>query len=485
MEEIDHVPLNHEQTTMRYLTPLALLLLLLCSLPGAAQQTRLHGTISSATGEPLVKAHVRLVPYSSPMQPEMISAPEFRVAEVAEDGSWSMVGVEPGLYDLLVTAVDHDYMRTLLPVDGSDPEIGLDVRLPLPVYVETIAMGIVGPFNKFGRVGFETLEKDTLGRYVADFASDRDTVRLQVRGIAELPNRLPVRHRRMSPALARRDLPGPELSPIVGFEYDGEGDYLAVIPVVDGRVRVMVDLPHLREIVESTAGDSGAVMPRDAWLAELYQLSDSLDREDQAVARATTYGERHPTMEETEREYALVEEVERRRRSEMIEMMRSEETPLPLRRYAAVQLAIIEKEWTRGYRPWHNPDRTLREEITALVPVTSPWWDLAPYAAYDLYVSQEIGSDAWRERITKIREETDAWGFGGILLAMLTLDAKGADVQIATPIREMNTRNRTQFLVSTGIVRDPDTERFERLHADLLEEYAHYWMVDHVVRMEK
>lgn len=371
MEEIDHVPLNYEQTTMRYLTPLALLLLLLCSLPGAAQQTRLHGMISSATGEPLVKAHVRLVPHSSPKQLEMISAPEFRVAEVAEDGSWSMVGVVPGLYDLLVTAVDHDYMRTLLPVDGSDPEIGLDVRLPTPVYVET------------------------------------------------------------------------------------------------------------------TAGDSGAVMPRDAWLAELYQLSDSLDREDQAVARATTYGERHPTMEETERGYALVEGVERRRRSEMIEMMRSEEAPLPLRRYAAVQLAIIEKEWMRGYRPWHNPDSTLRKEITALVPATSPWWDLTPYTAYDLYVSQESGSDEWRERITEIHEETTAWGLRGILLAMLTLDAKGADVQIAVPIHEMNTRNRTEFLVSTGIVRDPDTARFERLHADLLEEYAHYWMVDYVVRMEK
>ena len=123
------------------------LLLLLSASSVHAQVAEITGTVTSATGEPFRLAHVHLLPFNThwegPLFDHVITS-----VEVKADGSWELSVGNPGYYEILFTALDHEYFRLPMPIDGGEPEITVDARLALIPVRETLEMKVGGAVRR-------------------------------------------------------------------------------------------------------------------------------------------------------------------------------------------------------------------------------------------------------------------------------------------------------------------------------------------------
>lgn len=175
--------------------------------------TIIEGGISGHDGEPPAFAEVRLQagPDDPPIQ-----------VVVADDGKFELASNHRGIVRLEVSAADHAAARFLVVLDGQP--IDLSVKLgthPRAEPLEELLL-IYWEGDPGDQPAMAPFAKEKNGTWTAEVASKAQSVRYQVVGLAE-------------PGRAVNG-PGAE-----SYEYDGEGDYISVRAVKDGKLRINVD----------------------------------------------------------------------------------------------------------------------------------------------------------------------------------------------------------------------------------------------------
>lgn len=458
-------------------TLLLLVLLAITPLSTLANKPVAHlsGTVRSVTDTPFHLAHVHLLPrqpyYASPLFGTIIDS-----ATIAADGSWQLTVAKQGYYDLVFTAVDHQWVRVPLPIDGSESDIAVDLRLPLLDWRECSAMRAIGISDSLVPIGFSlaTGSNDGLyfrptsdGKWRVEIESDESEVALQVFDIVTT-GRL-----RWGDRTVNLPLVGNESREGLRFRYDGRGDYLAILSVTDGRVVATIDFDALEHLYMGIENDPGDVATRPAIFTEVRDLAERLEHEDQDLEEsiAKLYKSLPDRAAARTAAVEMVREAAEQRHDEMQAIMQSDRHAM-LRRLAAVQLAYIEYDYKAERYDWERPDSLVQRAILGVVPIASPWWEENPFIGMWL-IRQQNGDRLDEEELTKgVWGQARSTGLRGVALATLVARADGRTVGSGGPVN-YSRRWRPMMMTDGGSLDSVkvDPARFAELFALLAEEY--------------
>ena len=458
------------------------LLLLLSASSVHAQVAEITGTVTSATGEPFRLAHVHLLPFNTqwegPLFDHVITS-----VEVKADGSWELSVGNPGYYEILFTALDHEYFRLPMPIDGGEPEITVDARLALIPVRETLEMKVGGPFVDHDPERAIPLQRDSSGRWWGEIESNRKEVEVQVIGIATPPGR-PWLQRWVNLITSESDERGSTGTKIRHY-YDGGGDYVSVVPVVNGRARVVLDIERHLERIEEAAWDRGSATVSPPLFGELYALQEKMEREDSELEEYLQNLSKRATeaRDVVQAADSLVRTADSFRAIEMRRLLDSDR-PLLLRQFAAVQLGRIEYDRVmREPVQWRRMDSGLAREITRVAPVESPMWEMEPFLAMLLFGADDRGSINWRDEHESTFADASARSLRGYALATRAAHAGGYRTIEMTAV--MMSRRRRMEMPRPLIVDTlaSDSLLFAKLYADLVAGYGDHWRFRQLVDM--
>jgi thiol-disulfide isomerase/thioredoxin len=188
----------------------------------AAAQVNVTGLIFGASGTVPAQADVHLYPITSGIGAEPI------LSQKATDGSFDIQIDDYGWYNLIVTAVGHDYVTIPLILTPSTGDLDLNITLPtLPYVPEPSGLSVIGSWNDFDFKSAELMTRQDDGSYAFQKVMDSDDdVLVQIIGLAETPD-----GGTRSVNLKNSD----------DYVYDGGGDYRSVIHLTGDTLRLSVD----------------------------------------------------------------------------------------------------------------------------------------------------------------------------------------------------------------------------------------------------
>lgn len=233
-----------------------MMLLVLAVLAPLALQAGIpvKGKVKSADGKPPALAHVHLTGISDYYRAAM------QTVEADRAGKFTLDIEKPGMYKLWISAVDHQITGYPLIVSDGDKTIELEATLPGNEFVETVdEVKIIGDWNNFKMGSAEPMTRQPDGTFVYEVEVEGETVGYQLLGIDR----------------NQHSVNGPKAD---SYKYDGGGDYISVLHVQPGKVKITfnpADLPrHDNADLPRARYDR-----RHAELGEIFAIVSGFERE--------------------------------------------------------------------------------------------------------------------------------------------------------------------------------------------------------------
>lgn len=223
---------------------------LLLVLPAQAQEVRtVSGSVSGHDGEPLVQAHVHLLPATGR---EAVHS-----TEVEADGTYRIEVDTAGWFNLQFTAVDRQSVSVPLLLEAESTELIVDARLATYPYADSLdRVSLIGDFNDFSfQSGAVEMERQGDGTFVAEVEVDGDTLAYQLLNVHAEGRSI---NGTMSDA----------------YVYDGGGDYRSLVAVEGGRARIVFDPSALQR---SDATSEVTFADEEAFAARFMHFKQHLD----------------------------------------------------------------------------------------------------------------------------------------------------------------------------------------------------------------
>lgn len=324
----------------------SLLLPLLLAPVLLAAQTTVTGTVSSANGGKPTLAHVHLYSFDGGIGMEPIST-----TEVGKDGKYSVSISEPGLYRLVVTAVNHDNLYVPVSVEKGTKTIALDMRPPMLNYVSAPEeIMIIGDWNDFDFQSGESMKREKDGTFSFQVKATSSQLHYQLLGIAQGADG------------GVRSVNAPKSD---SYIYDGGGDYRSVANVKPGTVTIKFNPKDLPTMPTDNQGDARFADPNRQKLWDIDLLyTRKMQRFRQAAIAAR------------ENEEPLdIKGIWQPFKEEMDGLMGEKNDP-QVRRFAALYSARLLKY---NYNPSYSliDDATLAK-IKEILPLNAPLWSAEP-----------------------------------------------------------------------------------------------------------
>lgn len=324
---------------------LAVLLITMLLSPQVFAGTRITGKVTGVDGKPPLLGHVHLInfqgDYRQPLQ----------TVAVDTHGRFALQLADSGLYRLFITAVNHEHVSIPLIPDVETPEIKVGVQLaPLNYKEQFDRVQIIGDWNGFKWDGADSMQKQGDDTFTCERQAQADTISYQLLGIT-------------------RDARSVNGTQADYYRYDGGGDYISVLRVRPGTVKIVFEPKKLLRTTDKN-------LPRVAFgkqnirLQKLWDIDRGVQKQQDAYWSARTlYRETHEDMEGFQFDW-----------SETVTMLKTrmhDESDRVVQQFAAVQLSKLTSYGARI-------DPTSVAQILELLPPTSPMWQMAPWAPREL-----------------------------------------------------------------------------------------------------
>lgn len=344
---------------MKRLTSLLLPLLFVPAL--LAAQTTVTGTVTTGAGGKAVPAHVHLYPFKGEIGMEPIST-----TEVGKDGKYSVTISGPGLYRLIVTAVNHDYLSVPVAVEEGKHSVRLDMVPPLLNYkTAPEEVAIIGSWNDFDFQSAEPMKREKDGTFTYTLKTDEKELHYQLLGIAE----------GAEAGMRSVNAPGSE-----GYVYDGGGDYRSIIKVKPGTVTIRFNPAALPVTPTENEGEANFAEPQRQ---KLWDIDVLYTRKMRRFRQAAIAARENGTPFDMKGIWGPFLD-------EMVKTMNDGSDPAS-RRYAALYAARLMQFSNASYS--FLDDNTLAT-VRNLLPLDSPLWSAEPAIPTALVVVGAEDQDA-------------------------------------------------------------------------------------------
>jgi len=316
---------------MRKLSVLIIILLLPSLLLAGV---KISGRIIGADGKPPILGHVHLTNFQGnvrqPLQTETID----------KDGQFEIQISDPGLYRVLITAVNHGNLLIPLILDAEAKEIKIEAQLASLDYKDEFdAVQIIGDWNKFGFNTADEMEKQADGTFTYEREVTADTLCYQLLGITN----------------DGRSVNGTQAD---FYIYDGGGDYQSVVKTEAGKAKVVFDPNKLFRGKKDMPEVS--FEKENARLQALWQIDQKIQKQQNAFMQAVSeYRKAHENTKDFKFDW-----------SETVAMLKDKmnnETDLIVQQFAAIQLGAL-----ISYRA--DVDSVSKVAIIDLLPANSTMW---------------------------------------------------------------------------------------------------------------
>lgn len=205
----------------------AILFAALCALSHfAVASTTISGNIRCANGGPPRMADVlvsKLV--NGGVNVNFFFGNSLVHADVSAHGSFELTIDKPGYYELVITALDHEFLVIPLVINESDRRIEMSVQLEPLLIQDDAELYVIGSWNRFSLTRVDTMTRQPDGSYLLERQVSSDTVSYLIR-----PS--------LRPFKLVQVVNGTSADTIVR---DGEWAYKCVIGVRDGHLRIAFD----------------------------------------------------------------------------------------------------------------------------------------------------------------------------------------------------------------------------------------------------
>jgi len=326
--------------------------------------TQISGKVTSSDGKPLVLAHVFLTNlqgnYRQPLQ----------TVAVGEDGQFAIQVPEPGMYRLFITAVNHDHPSIPLILDAEMPEVEVDVQLaPLDYKHQFDAVQIIGDWNNFNWNDADSMKKQEDGTFIYERQVQADTTSYQLIGITR----------------DSRSVNGTQAD---YYTYDGGGDYISVLKVKQGKVRIIFEPTKLLRTTDRSLPHV-VFRKQNSRLQKLWDVESNVQKQkDTYISSAMKYRETHDDMEGFRFDW-----------SETVAILKNqmhEESDRVVRQFAAIQLCQL-----LVYNV--DIDSASVVEILDLLPPNSAMWSIQPMLVGG--VGSKLGKERGKQILKQFLDE--------------------------------------------------------------------------------
>ena len=319
------------------------------------------GTVLSADGQPPPLAHVHAVAAGqNPFKAK------YRVP-TNENGYFELHLPKGKYWTLMVTAVNHTPLQAPLVSEIATDEISITFRLTANIYRSDFSnVKIIGDWNKFNVADAQPMVPMADGTYAYEIYIGADTVGYQIVNATKID-------RSINGTMADR------------YRYDGGGDYISILDVTKGMVKIKFD-PSM--LLRGKPGD----------IAEIVFKNDEGYMNDvmKIVARA-----------ESERILATIAMQNKTNNAEFRHSLESAKNfikkfmtqePRRLAQFAALYYAEL-------IYLGMEPDSSDFKRVTELLPLDEPLWSFKPYLLVDVYhiaLGEKKARELFRQQQSRI-----------------------------------------------------------------------------------
>lgn len=299
----------------------------------------ISGQIFGADGKAPFLAHAHLTEVSETYRNPIQSV------KADPDGKFAIKIVEAGLYNLWVSAVDHEFAKIPVIVTKEDQRIDLKVTLNHLQYKTVFdEIKIVGSWNYFDNRKMEVMQREADGRFVYKGKVNMDAISYQVMGVMD---------GQMIPGTAADS-----------YEYDNNSGYRSVLKVKPGPIEIVFDPARLKRI-------TGKDLPKVNFdkthnpLERLFALTYQYDQKTTECKKAlAAYAEENGNTAEFSFDLVGLDTV--------LEKNFYNEKNLAIRQFSAIYLIQL---MSIGRKPINSK---LSSEILKIIPTDSAYWGIEP-----------------------------------------------------------------------------------------------------------
>jgi len=357
---------------------LLIVFLFLFSCQKKADMLVVKGTVLGADGQPPPLAHVHAaVAGQNPFKAK------YR-ASTDKNGRFELRLPKGEYWTLMVTAVNHTPLQVPLVPEKEIANISITFRLTANIYVSDFSgVRIIGDWNKFSIDDAQPMVPMADSTYAFEIYITADTVGYQIVNAA-------ITDRSINGTMADR------------YHYDGGGDYISVLNVNKGMVKIKFDPSKL---LRGQPGDIPEIVFKD----DKGYMNDVM----KIVARA-----------ESERILATITMQNNVNKSEYHNNLNYAQSfikkfmvqkPRRLAQFAALYYAEL-------IYLGMEPDSTEFKEVTKLLPLDDPLWSFKPYLLVDVY-HIALGKEKARELFRRQKSRIASRQAKGFVLADLGMAA--------------------------------------------------------------
>ena len=356
-------PIKEKQRTLMgtFRLPVTLfsILLLLTFLLSCQKETNtltIKGRILGADEQPPPLAHV----HAAAMGQNPLKA-KYRVA-TDPDGRFELHLPKGKLWTLMVTAVNHNPLKIPLVLENNTDEVNIRFRLTANLYRNDFAgVKIIGDWNKFNFNDAQAMVPMADGTYSFEIYITADTVGYQIVNATKTD-------RSVNGTMADH------------YRYDGGGDYISVLKVNKGMVKIKFDPSKL---LRGEPGDMPEIAFEDGeeYQNKMMEIVARAESEREKVRIAMQNNQADPNFRYDLSPVQI-----------LFEKYMDQQPPL-LAKFAALHYAEL-------IYLGMQPDSTSFKRVMELLPLQDPLWALKPYLIVDVY-HIALGKEKARELFKK------------------------------------------------------------------------------------
>lgn len=343
---------------------------------------RINGKILGADGNPPALAHVHLTSFNGSLRQPLQSV------KASSAGNFSLECQQPGLYNLWVTATNHQSTAIPLLLETSASPINIDVALKPHTYKANLEeVKIIGSWD--GHAAAAPMKKQPDGTFVFETEVSADTISYQLVDILE----------------SGRTVNGTQQD---FFKYDGDGDYYSALAVPAGsKVKVVFDPA---KIVRSDDANLPKVAfdENNAMLTEIFAISTTVDRRLSEFFKARSqYEKEHGHTKGFDRNFSELQNY--------VNSKINSTSYSTVKQFCNVNLAYLYYFDVRFGQDTY-------EQLTQSVPASSPLWAISLQPTALGYGLHDLG--ATREWLQRVYSQNKDHSVRGQALAQLVFLAE-------------------------------------------------------------
>ena len=338
----------------------------------------IKGKVLGADEQPPPLAHIHAVVVGqNPFKAKYMAATD-------EDGRYELELPKGKLWTLMVTAVNHTPLQMPLVLQEEPGEVTINFRLTANIYRDDFTgVKIIGDWNKFNFTDAQAMVPMADGTYAFEIYIAADTVGYQIVNAT-------ITDRSINGTMAGR------------YRYDGGGDYISVLDVKKGMVKIKFDPSKL---LRGEPGDIPEIVFKDdkGYLNEVMKIVARAESERVSATIAMQKNLNNP-----EYRYDFTEAIN------FFEKYMSKK-PRRLAQFAALYYVEL---------IYHGmqPDSSNFKKVTDLMPLDDPLWAIKPYLLVDVY-HIALGEDKARELFRQQKDRIANRQVKGFILVDLGMAA--------------------------------------------------------------